>query len=101
MAYIIDIFLVLDGNKISSRMAQISEHINYSNHKIHSYDQMSKMVVNLGSKKCKNNNISAFQLNHPQDLLLMSIFDIPEKSVSNVDRKLDKRKVRASSIKLS
>ena len=34
-------------------MAQIRQHINLSNHKIHSYDQMSKMIVNLGSKKCK------------------------------------------------
>ena len=37
-------------------MAQISEHINSSNNKMYFYDQMSKIIVNLGSKKCKNND---------------------------------------------
>ena len=32
-------------------MDHISEHVNYSNHKIHSHGQMRKMVVNLGSNK--------------------------------------------------
>ena len=32
-------------------MDQMSEHTNYSNHNIFSYDQMIKMVFNLGSKK--------------------------------------------------
>ena len=30
------------------------EHINYTNHKIHSYDQMRKLIVNLGSIKSDN-----------------------------------------------
>ena len=63
-------------------MDQIIEHTNYLNHKIHSYNQMIKNIVNLGSKKCKNNNNSTCQLNHPQNLLLMSIVDTPEKGVS-------------------
>ena len=57
------------------------------------------MNVNLGSKKCENNNNSTCQLNHPQNLLLMSIVDTPEKDVSNVDSKVYKRTIRAYSIK--
>ena len=34
-------------------MYQISEHINSSNHNIHSRDQMSKIIVYLGGKKFK------------------------------------------------
>ena len=37
--------------KLSLHMYQISEHINSSNHKIHSYGQLSKMVVSLASNK--------------------------------------------------
>ena len=37
-------------------MDQISQHINYTNHYIHSYDQISKRVVNLGSNKGDNND---------------------------------------------
>ena len=33
---------------LSSNMANISEHINFPNQKIHKYDQMRKMIVNLG-----------------------------------------------------
>ena len=66
-------------------MDHISEHINYSNHKIHSYDQMRKMIINLGSKKLENNDTSTCQLTSLQSLLLMSIVDNPEKDLSNVD----------------
>ena len=52
MAGIIVIFF-LDDNKLSSHMAQISEHINSSDQKINSYDQMRKIIVNLGSKRVK------------------------------------------------
>ena len=45
-------------------MAHISEHINYSNHYIHYYDQMKKMTVNLGINECKNNDTSYWQLTH-------------------------------------
>ena len=82
-------------------MAQISEHINYSNQKMHSYDQMDKVIVNLGNKKFENNNNSTGHFNLVQKYLLMSIVDTPEKDVSNVDRKSDKRKVRTSLIKSS
>ena len=66
-------------------MAQISEHINYSNHKIHWYDQMSKMIVNLGNNKCEDNTNSAYQLISLRKLLLMSIVDTPKKGLANVD----------------
>ena len=49
MAVIIVIF-VLNDNKLSSHMAQISGNINSSNQKIHSHDQMSTMLVNLDIK---------------------------------------------------
>ena len=62
-------------------MAQISEHINSSNHKIHFHDQMGKMIVRLSNKKCKNNNKSTGNLIQIQKLLLMSIVDTPEKDV--------------------
>ena len=41
-------FLVFNKEKLSSHMDQISQNINTTNHKIHSHDQMSKMIVNLG-----------------------------------------------------
>ena len=82
-------------------MDQISEHINSSNHNINSYDQMGTMIVNLSNKKCKNNNKSTGNLNHIHKLLFVIIVETPEKGVSNVDRKLDKRKIRTSLIKSS
>ena len=92
------LFFVINDTKQSSHMDQISEHINSSNHKIHSYDQMGTMIVNLSNKKCKNNNKSTDHLNEIQKSLLMSIVDTPEKDVSNVDWKADKRKVCTSLI---
>ena len=82
-------------------MARISEHINSSNHKIYSYDQIRKMIVNLGSKKCQNNKNSTCQLNRLRNSLLMSIVDTPEKDVSKFDRKLYKRKIYTYLIKSS
>ena len=41
-------------------MAHISEHINSQNQKIHSYDKMSNIIVNLGSKKGENKNNSTW-----------------------------------------
>ena len=66
-------------------MAWISEHINSSNCKIYSHDQMSKMIVNLGSKKCENNNNSTCRLGSLHNSLLISISDTPENDLSNVD----------------
>ena len=60
---------------------------------------MGKMIVDLSNNKCQNNNNSTGHINHIQISLLMSIVDTPEKYVSNVDRKLDKRKIRTSLIK--
>ena len=62
---------------------------------------MCKITVNLSNNKCENNNNSTGHINYIQKLLLMSIFDTPEKDVSNIDRKLDKRKIRTSLIKSS
>ena len=73
-------------------MALISEHINSSYQKNISYDQMRKIIVNLGIKKCENNNNSIFQFNQIKNLLLMRIIDTTEKDIPNVDRKSNKRK---------
>ena len=54
-------------------MAQISEHIKYSNHKIHSYYHIGKIIVNLINKKCENNNKSTDHLYQIQKSLLLSI----------------------------
>ena len=69
-------------------MAQISEHINSLNNKIHSYDQMIKMIVNVVSRKGKNNNNHTFQVKLLHNLLLVSIFDTPEKRLLSVDSEI-------------
>ena len=66
-------------------MSHISEEINSSNKKIHAYDQIIKMIVKLGSKKCEDNNNSTCQLIRLQNLLFMNIYDPPEKYLPNVD----------------
>ena len=83
MAGIIVIFFLKD-KKLSPNTAQISEHINSSNKKNHSYDQMRKFIVNLGRRIFKNNHTSPCQLTHLQNLLLVSIVDTPENDLSNV-----------------
>ena len=82
-------------------MAQITEHINSSNHNIHSYDKMGSIIVNLSNEKYKNNSNSTYHINLIHKSLLMIIFDTPEKDVSNFDGKLDKRTIRTSLIKSS
>ena len=79
-------------------MAQISEHINYLNHKIHSHDKMGEIIVNLINNKFENNNNSTGHLNHIHKLLLMNIVDTPENKVSNFDRKVDNKKISTSLI---
>ena len=79
-------------------MYQISEHVNSSNNNIHSYYQMQKVIVKLSNNKCKNNNKFTDHFNQTQKLLLMIIVDSPEKDLSNVDRKANKRKIRTSLI---
>ena len=100
MSVIIVIFVIND-TKLSSYIADISEHITSSNHKIYSYDQIGKMIVNLSNKKCRNSNNATGHINHIHKLLLKSIVNTPEKDVSNVDRKVDKRKIHTSLIKSS
>ena len=51
------VFFVLNDKKISSNMAHISEHINHSNHRIHSYIQMEKNIVNLVSENEKQQQL--------------------------------------------
>ena len=70
-------------------MAQISEHINFSNHRINSSAQMRKMIVNLVNIKFENNNKYTCQLSSFKNSLLMSIVDTPLKEEPNVDQKLD------------
>ena len=78
MAVIIAIFFSND-KKLSSHMAQISEHISFSYHKMYSYDQMRKIIVNLVSNKCENRNNSTCQLTRLRNSLFMIIVDTPEK----------------------
>ena len=62
---------------------------------------MGTMIVNLNNNKFENNNKYTGHLNQIQKSLLMSIFDTPEKDVSNVNRKAGKEKIRTSLIKPS
>ena len=39
------------------------------------------MIANLGNKKCENNNNFTCQLNHIQNLLLISIVNTHEKDL--------------------
>ena len=59
------------------------------------------MIVNLGSKKCENNNTSTCQLTRLHTSSLMSIFNTPEKDLFNVNMKYEMRKVRTFSLKSS
>ena len=65
-------------------MVQITDNINSSNPKIHSYDKMGRTVVNLVGKKCENINNSTYQLSRLHNSLIMNIVDTPEKDLSNV-----------------
>ena len=82
-------------------MAQISEHIIFSNQKSHSYDQASKIIVNLGINKGEKNDNYSFQLTRIQNSLLISIVDSPENYLFNADDKYDMRKVLTSSVNSS
>ena len=59
---------------------------------------MSKIIVILGINKDKNNDNSYPQLTLLQNYLLMGIVDTPEKDLSNVEGKYDKRKLRTPSV---
>ena len=52
MEFVIVIFF-LNDKKLSSHMTQISENIYSSNQKDHYYDQIRKIIVNLGCKTVK------------------------------------------------
>ena len=53
--------------------------------KQYSYNQIRKIIGNLVNEECEDNNKSTCQLNHLQNLLLISIADNPEKDVSKVE----------------
>ena len=80
-------------------MNHVRESIHYSNHKIIIFDQISEIIVHLGSKKCENNYTSSFKLTYQNNQLLMSIVDTTEKDLSSVDGKYDIRKVRTTLVK--
>ena len=57
-------------------MDQTSKHINTTNGKIHSYDQMINMIVNLGSNKFNKYYESYTKLTDLQNSLLMRILTL-------------------------
>ena len=61
MAYLF-VIIFLGDKKLSSQMSQISEQIYSTDQKIHSYDQMRKIIVNLCSNKVDNNENSSPQI---------------------------------------
>ena len=68
-------------------MAQIREHINSKNHNFHPYNQIKKMIVNLGINEGDNNYNSSSQFSCQHNLLLMSIFETSEKGLSHIKGK--------------
>ena len=69
-------------------MAQISQKINSTNIKNHPSDKISKIIVNLGSKKGdKNDDPPHPQLYLLQNSLLMIIFVTHEKYLSHGEGK--------------
>ena len=84
-------------------MAQISEHMNKSNHKIHSYCQISKMIANIGSKKGENNipPLANCELTRLHISIQMIIVNNPEKCLSNIYGKYDTIKSHKDSVESS
>ena len=67
MALFIDFFM--NDNKLLSHTADISQHINITNHKTRSYDKIRKLMVNLVSKKGDN-----FLIPLPNLLIIVIIY---------------------------
>ena len=82
-------------------MDQISQHINIKNHKICSYDQLIKMIVNSGCRKGDRNDSSSPKVTDIHYSLLLSIVHTPEKCVSHGEVKSLTRKFRTSSLNYS
>ena len=82
-------------------MDQISQHINIKKHRIIFYNQKRKIMVNSGSKKDNKSDDSSSKITDIQNYLVMSIFDTPEKDVSNSRRNSLTSKVYTSSAKSS
>ena len=87
--------------KLSSHMAHISEHTNYSNHKILFNNKINKMVVDLGSKKGESNYNCSSQLTRLHNSLLVSFVNTIETYLSNVDRKSGMKKLHTSLVQSS
>ena len=62
---------------------------------------MRKIIVNLVSKRGKNNDNYTYQLRRLHNSLLISIVDTHEKDLPNVDNKSNMRKLCTSSVKSS
>ena len=92
-------FLVLNRKILSSHMYHISQTINTTNQKIHSHDQMIKMIVNLGSKKDDKNDDSSPKIINLHNTLLMCIVDATENDLLHGEGKSVIRKVCSSSVK--
>ena len=65
----INVIFFLNDKKLSSHMAQISEHINFSSKNIPSYDKIIRIIVNLGSKTVKNNDNSSLQTHPSKEII--------------------------------
>ena len=82
-------------------MDNISEHMNYKNHKIHSYYQMSKFIVNVGSNTYDNMNSSSPHISCIHNSLLMRIVETTKNDLSHVEGKLVTGKIFKYSVKPS
>ena len=85
MAGVVD-FFILNSKILSTHLDQISHHINSTNHNIYSYDQISKIIINLGKKKGDNNDKSSPKLTDLQNYLSMIIFGTPKNDVYQAKR---------------
>ena len=93
--------MVYHSKRLSSNIYQIIQHINTTNHKIHSDDQIRKMIVNLGSKKGDKNDDTSPKIMDQHNDLLLDIVETPERDVSHGEGNSHTRKVGTSSVKLS
>ena len=78
-------------------MKKWSQHINFTNHKVHSFFQTGQTIVDLGNNKGGSNNESSSKLTDIQNSLLMRIVDTPEKDVSHSEANIITRKLRTYS----
>ena len=58
------VFFVLKNGIFSSHMKQVSQKINYTNHNIHQFYQISKIVIDLGNNTGVGNYDSSPKLTY-------------------------------------